>query len=676
VSARGLLFVALLTPTWACGDDVVPPVDAAPDTNVAPDAAPMLVVPEAPAAPSMVEVGACPSGWGLIDVAGAAACQPWDESGPGCEGADVRFPGDAACAPLGPACPMGRFPADVVAPALFVEAGATAGDGTEAMPFGTIAEAVLAAVSGDTIVVAGGTYLEDVALPDGVSLRGACVAETIVEGSAGPLNGATILLGEGSSVRDLSIRGLRPGLRADGVSGSAESVRVEGDGVGVVVINGGELTANGIAVVGTTGDLGAGLFMLSGSRATIERAWFDDNRSFGVAVGEPDTELTLRRAVIQRTRVQVDDTLGIGVVSNNAALVLLEESVVRQNHTTGFAVQDDGFATIRMTVVRDNLSQTSDGLLGIGLLAQSRGTATIERSLLERNRGAALASMGLGTHVDGSDLVLLSTLTHADGEEAGIGAIIAEGATAELERIMVRRAEGLGINVIGLDTQLVARDVVVREIQPRPIDMAAGRGIDIEGQATAELSRVLIEDVYGSAILAVDIGSEAVLTDIAARDIRSDARTRASGRGLTLQFGGCVEATRFLIEAARDVGILAYGEGVELRAIDLAIDDTLPRECAVDTCADHRSGTGITASDTAIVDISRFRVAGSALAGLQIARGARITARDGLVARNAVGVNVQDDGFDPSDVSMGVQFVDNGINLDASALPIPEPSER
>ncbi len=654
----------------------MPPDDGGTDGEVAPDViAPVIAMPEAPMLPSPVDMGSCPEGWEPTDLSGVTACQPWAPDTPDCLAPAVRFPGQAACADVGADVCVDGFPTDVSGTrVVYVDAGATSGDGSMAAPFATIAEATAVAASGETIALAPGVYLEDVALPDGVSLQGACASTTIIESAEGPLSSATVVAGDGSALADLTLRGPRPGLRLDGVSAAASRLRIEAQHLGVAIIHGGHLDGEDLAIVGTRGSPGGGLFLLSGSSATVDGAYLDDNQTFGVGVGDFGSMLTLRHAVIRRTALV--DMLGVGVAVSGPATVVIEESEISENSTGGVTAQD-GMITLRSVVIRDT-EAGPDGLLGAGIVATGGATVDIERSLVARNTSGALSLLGLRTHLTGRDVVLLDTLspTMGEGLVAGIGLILGDGSTAELTRTLVDGAEGLGVSVSGLDSHLDATDLTVRNISPRPVDMAAGRGVDVEREASANLTRLLVEDVYGSALLAAEVGTSITLTDTTLRRVRSDLRTRSTGRGLTMQFGGTVEASRLAIEDTRDVGILAYGEGVMLHATDLSIDRTAERECAVDTCMDFRSGNGITASDGAIADIQSFRIADSNLVGLQIARGSRVTARDGLVTRNAVGVNAQTDGFDPMDVSQNVQFIDNGINFDGSALPIPQPGMR
>jgi len=68
---------------------------------------------------------------------------------------------------------------------LFVLAGAApGGSGTQESPFGTIREAMETAASGTTVVLSKGTFDEAVRPGSGVSVVGACVAETRIDVSS------------------------------------------------------------------------------------------------------------------------------------------------------------------------------------------------------------------------------------------------------------------------------------------------------------------------------------------------------------------------------------------------------------------------------------------------------------------------------------------------------------
>src|SRR5687767_3202835 len=137
------------------------------------------VPPVAP--PSM---GPCPKGWReVVDATGVTTCDPWPESGPeDCSGDEAHFPGEPGCARLGSACPTApdEYATDLPAGGtiFFVRAGAIGGDGSRALPYGSISSAIAGAGSDAIIAIAPGEYDEILRLPSGVTLWGACVAGT------------------------------------------------------------------------------------------------------------------------------------------------------------------------------------------------------------------------------------------------------------------------------------------------------------------------------------------------------------------------------------------------------------------------------------------------------------------------------------------------------------------
>ena len=88
------------------------------------------------------------------------------------------------------------------------------GNGTQISPFQSIGQAASVAVSGNLIFVSPGTYSgeEQIVLSDGVSLKGSGIDVTIIA-SQGLTSGmaASVVLGTGSIVSDLTISGLAHG---------------------------------------------------------------------------------------------------------------------------------------------------------------------------------------------------------------------------------------------------------------------------------------------------------------------------------------------------------------------------------------------------------------------------------------------------------------------------------
>lgn len=72
--------------------------------------------------------------------------------------------------------------------------------------------------------------------------------------------------------------------------------------------------------------------------------------------------------------------------------------------------------------------------------------------------------------------------------------------------------------------------------------------------------------------------------------------------------------------------------------------------------------------------LERFRITQNAFIGVQIALDGELSLSDGEVAGNPIGANLQVPGYDIGRLSDRVLYRDNGTNLDAADLYIPNPT--
>jgi hypothetical protein len=77
----------------------------------------------------------------------------------------------------------------------------------------------------------------------------------------------------------------------------------------------------------------------------------------------------------------------------------------------------------------------------------------------------------------------------------------------------------------------------------------------------------------------------------------------------------------------------------------------------------------------AALEISRFRVSGSEQAGLLILDDSQVVATDGEITANEIGLNVRQEGFDPT--TLGERLLIHGNETDVARRDIapPDPSE-
>lgn len=174
-----------------------------------------------------VGVDRCAEGFEVAPEGGCAPVLPT------CPADSFAFPG-TGCAALDP-CAGGRFAG--TGDAIYVDAAASSGDGTEARPVSTVTAGLAAAKArGKTrLFVARGRYEERVVVDTPIEIVGACSAQTELVAPAGDLDKTTVHV-----VADARLVGLRVSGKGHavgvGTQGSATlrlfGVRVSGHDVG------------------------------------------------------------------------------------------------------------------------------------------------------------------------------------------------------------------------------------------------------------------------------------------------------------------------------------------------------------------------------------------------------------------------------------------------------------
>ncbi len=586
--------------------------------------------PTAPADPEPPQLTPCPEGWREVPPAedsGIAVCEPFPADGPAdCAPDEAHFPGTAGCSVVGTPCPEGDFAEDLPAgeTIVYVRVGAVGGDGSEALPYGSIGEAIAEAPAAAILALAKGTYDEHVVLTRSLVLRGACVAETIVASSTPSASAATVTVNFGQSrIENLTVGGQRLGIQvASAGPVELDSVVVDGAvGVGVDAWGGALVVANSLVVRGTRllgGNFGYGLNVQTGAHVEVSRALFDANHSSGIFVANPGSELIASDVVVR-------DTL---------------------DHAGGDA--------------------------GYGLSVLGGARADFARALFERNRTATIFVIDAGSELVASDLVVRDTLARPGDGGNGDGLAVQFGARAEIARALFERDREAEILATESGTELVLSDVVVRDALQREIDGAAGLGLYLDRGASAQVQRLVVERGRALGIALFAAGTVLEASDISVRDTRPDAAADDFGYGLYVD-GARATVVRGTFVGNRGFGALS-GAAASLVLEDVRIEGTLASPCA-ESGACEGFGTGVAAFASATVSATRFAVSNHFLCGVQLATGGQIDLHDGLVSGNAIGVNVQTEGFDLARLQDRVRFVDNQRDLDSASLPVPGPIE-
>ena len=714
----------LLAVLLGCPPPPVPPEPDAGGTTI-------TLIPPAPAVPpEPTTLLPCAPGWQEVPGTDGAptTCEPWAlGSGGGCAIDQGHFAGEPACRVVGTTCTADDFASGLPTSfVLFVKAQAPAGGtGSRASPFNTIAAAMTAATANTVLALSKGTFTETVRLKAGVTLWGACVAQTALLGVGAAPTVATG--GLGSTVKNLRVGGPAVGILVNPSGNSLEldDLIVDGAvGVAILVGNRAIVTGHDVVVRNTrvspaSGTGGRAVSAEYGAQVTLGRAVLEDNAENAINVAEPGSKVIITDGVIRGTRPRRDGAMGRAATLRNRATLELTRVVVEQNQETALLDGDASTLVLTDVLVRETRSSTNnDG--GDGLVVEAGATATLTRVAFLHNRSLGLAVRSQGqltathlvvldtevtasTRVDGGGLDVREgsqvTLDHAfiarshsaaiafafangalrdvdlratsrsDADDASSGLQIRAGARVTVARVRVSGSERVGVLVSDPNSILTGTDLTIADSRCTSQGGEDGTGLGLQAGAAADLRRL---SLTGNKSIGLQVlGASATLADVSITDTSSACGPGDLGRGLHLQEESFVLLDRALISHAADVGVMV-GLGSTLKATELRVEDVGKRACSIaQTCPDLGGSAVVVLSAGSSFEATGFSFARSVQCGLQLAEDGVATVSRGEIVGHVIGACVLTAGFDLARLSDQVTYLDNQRKLDAASVPLP-----
>lgn len=313
-------------------------------------------------------------------------------------------------------------------------------------------------------------------------------------------------------------------------------------------------------------------------------------------------------------------------------------------------------------LVSDTLIADAGADLRSLVVALNGGRARFERVVATASRSPFVLADG-GGEVSFSQVDWRAASDDLAG--SALGLIAFGGSRLTLDRVRLSGMPVVGVAVSDPGTELEASDVVIDE--PRLSTPASGHAVEVVDGATATLTRVYVLGAADVGVLVSGAGAAAVVEDLSIVETGPNARL-LGGRALQVQRAGSVRGSRVASLGNREAAVVGTGDDTRLVLEDLVVEDTRPRAC--EDCPG--GGIGLAAYERSSVRVSRFRVIGSALTGVQLTNDGQLDLADGLVAGSPVGANVQIPGYDLSRLTTRVAYRDNGTNLDAASLFVPD----
>lgn len=524
------------------------------------------------------------------------------------------------------------------------------------------------AATGGRVVIAAGTYRENVTLSDGTELLGRCAGLVVLDGSGA--DEPTVSAGAGSvGLSGVTITGGNHGVDVAGGTLTADGLLVTGNRhVGLDAEEGGALIVRSSTVRDNVpGDDGGGYGITAwAASAAISDSEIVGNTQVGVLVSEIGGTADLVNTDIVGT-LPTGESSGAGVFAQNGGAVTVSGGEIRGN--VGFGVVSyltETFVTLLDVTVADTTADQPSA--GRGIIAVEGGTISATSCTLAGNVESGGAALGPGATLDVADTLITGTLAPAS-ENVANGLSAFDGAVLTVRGSTIEGTEGHGIYVedsTATLTDTVIRDSVVVEagggggvlamagamvqMQGCTVERSKGAGVQCGGAgASLNISDSWIgetgsgtyfdgePDTYGVALLVLDGGIATVtgstITDneyaaiaaaagaVEVTSTRIDfTRPRADGVGgaaLIVTEGGTLSCVDCGLEGNSPLGAYASGDGSLLQLTDVQVTGTVRSRHA-------GMAMGAVAEQAATIEAVRLTVQDTAGLGLYSATGTLI----------------------------------------------------
>jgi hypothetical protein len=177
-----------------------------------------------------------------------------------------------------------------------------------------------------------------------------------------------------------------------------------------------------------------------------------------------------------------------------------------------------------------------------------------------------------------------------------------------------------------------------------------GRGVELQTGAHLEATRLLVEGNRDVGMYLIDSGTEALLVDSVVRDTQARMADGGFGRGVDVGGGARLEATRFVVANNRDFGVDATGPGSLVVLTDAVVRDTQP------WASIRRFGRGVEVEDGARFEGRRLIVRDSFDTGLYVTGAGSSVVLEDAVVRNTQPTAADDGGGRAIDLEFGARL--------------------
>ena len=405
-----------------------------------------------------------------------------------------------------------------------------------------------------------------------------------------------------------------------GEGGLRDVVVVGAAGVGVRVE--GMATLSNVVVADTTAVDGDGWgVFVDGGTLIASGLTLWRNTNIGLRVVGGRAELD--RIIVADTRpISAAPFRGRGLQAEQGGMLVARSAVVVRNRNSALLAADAGsLLEIEDGFVAQTRGNEGTDTFGDGLTAFDGAEVHLTRTHLDNNRNSGLTVVGAGTSVTLEQVVISDTQVGAVNN-VGTGIYMEAGALVTARQTVVLRSAETGVSAFGAGARIDAEDVVVASTRPDGAG-AFGRGMGLQDGAEAVLARARFVGNTESGVY-VSGASTLSATDVDVRGTRPDPSSGEFGYGLNATAGATVTLERCHIADNTAAGVLSGVAGTQVSMTDCTVSDTLPNQAG--------ESTGLTVQMGARLDVERVALVGNAGVAVAVLQGvATLSGRDLLI---------------------------------------------
>ncbi len=407
----------------------------------------------------------------------------------------------------------------------------------------------------------------------------------------------------------------------------------ENTGLGIIIAEvGTQVSLRDTTIRGTlphhSGLAGEGINIFGGATLLVEDCEIVDNRSVGVRINEPDTQVTLLDTIIRRTSQGELEQLGYGVMVYEGAELALVGCELAHNTMVAISAFDaDTQVALSHTVVRNTLPDVN-GDFGYGVQIHRGAVLEAQDCTLDDNSGAGVLAGDSATQAALLHTVVRGTQSSEDGD-SGQGFSVGGGAVLVARSCELDRNVGIGVLATDEDTHVTLVDTAIRNTLPNGLG-GSGYGIGVRGGAILTASSCVLDRNTLVGALAHDFGTVLSLEGTTIQHTLPDSNNEG-GQGIQVNSRALLMAQGCAVVGNSTSGVEVFGPGTQATLQGAAIKDTLP-----DATGDQ--GFGAVVGKGAVFTAEACSLDGNTCAGvLATGAGTQASLRDSSITQTAKG---------------------------------------